>query len=228
MTDMHLAGLNGFDIVIWGYWEVPEHITTEEAREGHETEAQAVLYDMATQFSHAGSATDIRLEFGPAGAAKRASQNRLVEETDADGILLADQLTSLLNILVPLRDVRHLEEIVEFVSTFDGEGLFALELYHATDDQGTVTGAEEMLHSVEERLLASGFSEADIEITVAVADDAEAAIVERAREHNVVVIGKTQDPAAQDQFFGPVCRYIAAESRTPVIVVQEYTDRRND
>jgi hypothetical protein len=221
MTDMHLAGLNGFDIVLSGYWEVPADTTPERAREIHGTDAEAILYEMAAEFSHAGASTDVRLQFGPAGAAERDYQSRLVDETDADGVLLAEDLASFLTILVPLRDSRHQAQIVDFVSGFHADDLFVVELYHVASDEADVESAETMLRTVERTLLDRGFSEADLEVTVEVARDAKAAIAAHAREHHLAVIGETEQPGTEDQLFGPVCTYIAEESGTPVVSVQE-------
>jgi len=219
MTDIHPEALGSFDVVLSGYWELPEHRSSDEGRETHETEAEAVLYEMAAQFSHAGVSTDVRLQFGPAGTAERHHQN-VVEETGAAGILLAEQLPSLLNVLVPLRGVRHQDEIVDFVSTFDADSLFVVELYHAAPDEAAVDSAEEMLGEVRDTLLSRGFSAADIETTVEVTGDARAAIAARARDHHLVVLGETEEDDAEDQLFGPVCAYIARESETPIVVVQ--------
>lgn len=220
MSDVDLTGLNGFDIVLSGYWEVPEEFTPAEARAAHRTDAEAILYDMAADFSRAGARADIRLQFGPAGAAD-GHQRRVVEDTDAAGIMLADHLSSLLNILIPLRDIRHQEEIVEFVSDLNPDSIFALELYHVAADEEAVEAGMEMLRTVETTLLDRGFSEADIELTVEVSQDARAAITDCARDHHLVVMGKTAEPGTEDQLFGPVCQYIAADSETPLIVVQE-------
>lgn len=220
LDDTHLEGLNRFDIVLSGYWEVPDQATPAEARDANETAAHAVLYEMAAAFSHAGASTTIRLDFGPPGVAEREYQARVVEDTDAAGIMLADSLSSLLNILIPLRDSRHQGEIVAFVSTLNPESIFAVELYHVTPDEQAVPAAAEMLEGVEQTLLDRGFSEADIERTVEVSADANAAITARARDHHLVVMGETEDPDADDQLFGPVCQYIAGEAGTPTIVVQ--------
>ncbi|PSQ47231.1 hypothetical protein BRD19_09780 [Halobacteriales archaeon SW_7_65_23] len=221
MDDMHLAGLRGFNIVLSGYWEVPAGVSPETVRDDHGTEAEAVLYDIAAQFSRAGASTDIQLQFGSAGAGEREYQNRLVAGIGADGVLLADRLQSMHNLLVPLRDSRHQAEIVDLVSAFDAGSLFILELYHVAAEEAAVEAATEMLRDVEETLLARGFSEADLEVTVEVADDPKAAIAAIARDHHIVVMGETQQPEASDQLFGPVCTYIAEESGTPIIVVRE-------
>jgi nucleotide-binding universal stress UspA family protein len=218
MADMPLEALNGFDIVLSGYWEIPDGTTPAQARTAHEVEADAMLYEMAAHLSQAGAATDIRLEFGP-GEQEREHQQRLADELDADGILLADNLSSLLNILVPLRDRRHTAEIVDFVTAFDSDSLFILELYHVVSEDTDIEAATEMLQAVEQTLLDRGFTEADMEVTVEVADDPKAAIAEFARNHHLVVMGETEQ--SDDQLFGPVCSYIAEQSETPVAVVKD-------
>lgn len=221
IRDRYLDGLNGFDIVLSGYWEVPENLTPEAAQESHQTEAEAILYDIAAEFSHAGAATDIQLQFGPAGAAERTYQMQVIADTGADGLLLADQLQSLHSIMVPLRDSRHQTQIIDLVSALDADSLFVLELYHVAADEAGVVPAEQMLHGVEETLLSRGFTEADLEVRVEVAQDAKAAIAATARDHHLVVMGETEQPGADDYLFGPVCTSVAAESETPIIVVQE-------
>jgi len=221
MSDMHLDGLSGFDIVLSGYWEIPEQQPPQSARDAHQTEADAVLYETAAQFSRVGARTEIRLAFGPAGAAEQAHHNRMIAETGADGVLLADHLESLHNLVVPLRDVRHQDQIIDLVSAFDADSLFVLELYHVAASEEAVESATEMLREIEQTLLARGFSEADLELKVEVADDAKAAIAANARDHHLVVMGETEKPEAADRLFGPVCTYIAEESGTPIIVVQE-------
>jgi nucleotide-binding universal stress UspA family protein len=218
---MPLEVLNGFDVVLSGYWEIAGGTTAEQARAAHETDADAILYEMAAQFSHAGASTDIELTFGEGGEAEREYQNRLADEIDADTVLLADRLPTLLNVLVPLRDSRHQEEIVDFVSAFDTDGLFVLELYHAAPDEAAAEAAVDMLDAVERTLLERGFTDADVESTVEVADDPKAGIAATAEAHHLVVIGETEQAGVDESLFGPVCRYIAEESSTPVAVVRD-------
>ena len=221
MDDMHLSGLRGFKLVLSGYWEVPDGLSPDAVRENHETDAEADLYEIAAQFSRAGARTDIQLQFGATGAAEREYQSRLAAETGADGVLLAEELQSVHNILVPLRDSRHQSEIVDLVSGFDADSLFILELYHVTPDDAAADAATDMLRDVEDTLLDRGFSEVDLEVTVEVAEDPNAALAATARDHHMVVLGETEQPEVSNQLFGPICTYIAEESGTPIIVVHE-------
>ncbi|MEF8821170.1 MAG: hypothetical protein V5A52_02735 [Halovenus sp.] len=212
-----ITGLENFDIVLFGYWRIPEGTSAETARQSHETEAEAVLYDMAATFSRAGASTDIQLHFGPGSDDDRELQRRITEETDCDVVLIADDLTAFNNILVPMRDDRHKRQIVDFVSLFDVDDIFVLELYHVTADEDGVEAAEGMLDSVKETLLAGEFTEADVETTVDVADDANAAIAEKARAHNIVVTGQP----AGDRLYSPICEYVDEHTTTPIAVVRD-------
>lgn len=217
IAESSIVGLDGFDIVLFGYWKLPQNASPETVRETHQTEAEAVLYEMAAKFSHAGTPTEIQLHFGPGDADNRELQNRITDETDPDCVLIADSLTSFHNILVPMRDDRHAEQIVEFVTSFDTDDVFIIELFHvAPDDASTDTG-QEMLADVEATLLDRGFSEADIETTVEVDDDPMAAIADRAQNHNIVVTGQ---PAGEERLFSPVAEYVDEHTETPIVVIR--------
>lgn len=220
LTDINVDALDGFNIVLLGYWELPEHTTEAEARNAHETHAEAVLYEIAAAFSYAGASTDIQLHFGPAGPEKRELQTRIVEDADPDGVLLADQLTTLYNILVPLRDNRHKDTIVEFVSAFDTDRVFVVELYHAVPEHDAVETGMQMLETVKDDLLTRGFSESDLELTVEVVEDAKDGIAAKARSHNIVVMGETEERDADDRVFGSISDYIDEKTNTPVIIVR--------
>lgn len=221
LVDANLGGLSGFDVVLFGYWEVPGGATAERVRADNETEAEAVLYDLAARFSEAGASTDVELHFGPGGDDRRALGDRILAEADPDAVLLPGSLTLLNNVLVALRDGRKRDRVVEVASAFDGETMFALELFHAAPDEATVDPGREMLAEVRERFLAEGFSADAVETTVEVADDPAEAIARRARNHNVVVMGETELPDAEDRLFGPVYRRVADGAEVPVVVVRE-------
>lgn len=220
LTDANVRGLTGFDIVLFGYWKTPEGADPAVVRKEHAVEAQAELYDLAAQFSRAGASTEVQLHFGPADEQMTALQTRIAEETDVDAVVVPKQITLWNNILVPLRDDRNADRIVQFLDAFDQETIFALELFHVAADPSDVETAREMLGGVERMLLDSGFTESDLEVTVEVATNPESAIIERASGHNVVVIGETEDLPRANQFLGPVYERIAERADVPVVVVR--------
>lgn len=219
LTDANVQGLTGFDIVLFGYWETPEGIDPEVVREEHVTDAEAELYELAAQFSRAGASTDVQLHFGPDGEYMETLENRIVDETDADAVVIPKQITMWNNVLVPLRDTRNAERIVEFLDAFDPEMTFTLELFHVAGAESDADAAREMLGGVERMLLDRGFTKSDLEVTVEVAEKPEAAIIERAARHNVVVIGETEEQSGAKRFLGQTYQRIAERTDVPVVVV---------
>nr|WP_240147659.1 universal stress protein [Halorussus sp. JP-T4] len=149
-----------------------------------------------------------------------ALQTRIAEEANADAVVVPSRITHWSNILVPLRDDRNADRIVEFLEAFDPETIFALELFHVAADASDVETANEMLGGVERMLLDRGFTESDVDVTVEVSPDPEAAIIERASRHNVVVIGETEGRQRADRFLGPVYERITERTNVPVVVVR--------
>jgi nucleotide-binding universal stress UspA family protein len=221
LADSHLQGLDGFEIVLFGYWKLTHGETAESARDSHETEAEAVLYDMAAHLSRAGAKTEIQLHFGPGHPDDRELQSRISDESDADAVLITDRLTAFNNVLVPLRDDRHQAQIVDFVGRFDTDNIFVLELHHVTPDEASVDAATETLERVQEQLPDSGLSPADIETTVEIADDPVAAIVERARNHNIVVTGQPDDQGEENTLFSRISDDVHEQTETPVVIVRD-------
>lgn len=220
LVDGNVRELAGFDVVLFGYWETPEGADPSAVREEHEPEAQAELYDLAARFSRAGASTDIRLKFGPASKGMTDLQTEIPALTDVDAVVIPDRITLWNNVLVPLRDDRNADRIVEFLSAFDRDSMFALELFHVAGDQGAVEDARDMLDGVRSALLEEGFSETDLEVTVTVASDPNAAIVERATGHNVVVIGESEEQTDTTKFLGRIYEHVAEDTDVPVVVVR--------
>lgn len=221
LEDAYFEGLDGFHVILMGYWEIPGGANPETAREKHETEAEAILYEMAAKFSHAGAETDIQLHFGPAGSEREELQDKILAETDPDGVMMPGKLSMPNNILVPLRDDRNLVPILDFLSQFDRDEIFAIELYHVTPDESGVEAGEELLAEVEEMLLERGFSESDVQRTVEVAAGPGDAIASAADDHNVVILGETEELSDQERFFGPTFDRIAEQTSTPIVVIRQ-------
>lgn len=219
LSDAYLEKLSGFSIVLLGYWE-HELNAGEEVRADQEIEAEAVLYEIAAEFSHAGAATDIQLHFGPGGSHKRKLKKQVIEEVNPDGVLFAKRIEPLRNMLVPLRDGRHSENVVKVLSAFDPESVSVMELYKAATDDEAVESAKQMLQPIRDNLLSRGFSEFDLEMTVEVVEDVEGEIIGKARSHNIVVLGETENLNVDDYLFGSISNTIIDQTDTPVIIVR--------
>lgn len=221
LDDGNIVGLSGFDVILFGYWGLPEGVSREAAREQHESEAQAVLYEMAAAFSRAGATTSVRLYFGREVSEEAALQEHIVGETDADAVLVGSNISMWNNVLVPLRDDRHQTELVAFLSGLDSDSIFTLELYHVVAESAEVDPSEESLERVRTALVEAGFAEDVIKVTIEVRDDVGDAIAEQAKRHNLVVMGETEELPSEAKFLGPVYHELAAQAEVPVVVLRD-------
>ena len=220
LVDANVQGLTGFDIVLFGYWPTPEWEDPMVVYTDRAVEAEAELYELAARFSRAGASTDIQLYVGPSRNRMTALQNLITEEANADAVVIPKQITLWNNVLVPLRDDRNVDQIVEFLNAFDQESMFALELFHVASEESEIKAAQEMLCGVEQSLLDRGFTASDLEITVEIATDPETEVIEQTTGYNVVMIGETEEQPASDRSLGSTYERIAERTDVPVAVVR--------
>lgn len=217
----NIVGLSGFDVVLFGYWEVPEGADREAVRASRAPEAQSVLYELAAAFSRGGASTSVRLFFGQSGAAEAKLQDRIADESDADAVLMGSNITKWANVLVPLRDDRRRSDLLAFLGGLNRHSVFTLELYHVAPDQAAVAAGEAMLESVRADLVEAGFAADAVDATVDVREDAGVAVAERAQRHNLVVMGETGEHPSESAFLGSVYRRLADRVDVPVVVLRD-------
>lgn len=217
ISDTTAETLAGFDVVLFGYWATEEEPAT--ARETNEPAAKGVLYEAAATLSRAGAVTDVRLDFGPESE-RPSRQEALAAEIDADGVLLPARLPALRELLVPVRDSRQRDAILDVVSAFDPDHLIEVHLYHATEEESAVSDKEAMLRELRSELVTRRFPEAVVTMDVEVTDDTLYSVGQQARNYEVTVVGGTEEHDAADRIFGPASEYVLAESDSPVLVVR--------
>lgn len=217
--DTIVEGLAGFEIVLLGYYEVPEGSDPVRVRSEHETEAEGALYDMAAAFSKAGAPTDVELHFGHADD-ERGIRDRIAERTDLDGVFVPNPISTLGKVLVPLRDARNAERVVEFVGTLDEYTILDIELLHVVPDEAGVEDGRAMLRNVRDRLVDRGFPAAEVEVTVEVDADPAFSIGNRARRHDLVVMGETEQLDLEERIFGRTYETVADRTDVPIIVLR--------
>lgn len=223
LHDSFVRELRGFEVTLFGYWEVEDGESLDEARDAHETAAEATLYDLASQFSREGIPTDVQLQFGRAGEEEREFREHIADQIHASAILLSESSTLLRRVLVAIRDEDDGAQLTELTGALDPETTLRVELYHAAESDGAVTHAEEFLAGMRETLHEQGFSDVDLTTTVEVTDDPAFSIAQRARDYELVVLGETAQLDIEDRVFGETYEYIAEQTDVPILL-----GRRND
>lgn len=212
---------SGFDVTLFGYWEVEGESDIDAASEAHRIDAEAVLYELAAEFSKNGAPADVQLYFGRPRAEESELRDRIAEQTHADAIFVPNPFTSLGRVLVPIRDARNQQQLIEVVAALNEQTVIDVELIHVCDDESLVSEAREMLDQVHEQLTDRGFPGLEVKTTVTVSDDPAYTISQSARSHDLIVMGETSEPDYEDQIFGPAYEYVADRSEDPILVVRE-------
>lgn len=219
--DSMVEALSKFEILLLGYYELPDDTDRAEGRRQRETEAMGVLHDLAAAYSKAGAPTEITLHFGPGGEEEREFEDRIAEQTHADAVLMSNPITSFSSVLVAVRDDRFLDSIVDVMNTLNTQTVLESEVLHVVSDEAEKEAGTRLTKDVKDRLIQAGYARPEIHRTVEVDNDPAYIIGQRGRNHDIVVMGESNQTEIEHQIFGPTFDYVSEETNHPVLVVRE-------
>lgn len=217
-----LVELTGaLDVVLVGWYAVPEQTNPEQARDQFEGEASAALDVIADTFRAAGATVQSHLVFT---GNELDTIERISAEQDCDAVLIPRPLAKLERILVPLRGLHNAPRIARFVADLVQDGTTDVTLLHVLEDEEERDAVQQnVLDSVGQMMADEGIDAGLVRMRIEVADDPGEAIMEAARDYDAVVIGETE-PSVADVIFGSVPEQIAHEASVPVMVVRRRDD----
>jgi nucleotide-binding universal stress UspA family protein len=213
-----LVDLTGaLDVVLVGWYAVPEQTSPEQARDQFEDEARVALEAIADDFRAAGATVQSHLVFT---GNELDTIERISAEQDCDAVLIPHSLAKLERILVPMRGLHNAPRIARFVAGLVQDGTTDVTLLHVLgeeEERGDVQ--HNVLDAVGRMMAEEGIGASLVRMRIEVADDPGTAIIDAARNYDAVVIGETE-PSVADVIFGSVPEQIAREASIPVIVVR--------
>lgn len=217
IADPLVALMSSLQVVLVGWYAVPEQTSPEQARDQFEAEARTALETVADPFRAAGATVHAHLVFT---GDELATIERISAEQDCDAVLIPRPLTRLERILVPLRGLRNARRIAGFVADLVQDGTTDVTLLHVLEeDEEARTVQANVLDAVAAMMADEGIDAGLVRLRVEVAEDPGEAIIEIARAYDVVVIGETE-PSVREVIFGSVPEQIAHEASVPVMVVR--------
>jgi len=213
--------LSSLRVVLIGWYAVPEQTSPEQARDQFGGEARAALRSIAESFEETGGVVQTHVVFTPN---QLGSLQRLSDEYRCNAVLIPAAMPHLKRILVPLRGMQNTTSIVPFVADLVQDGTTNVTLLHILEDDETPEEAQEtLLNPAAEHMKSRNIAAGLIRREVMQAEDPAAAIVEKARKYDLVVLGETE-PSVREILFGTVSESIAHASNVPVIVVRHLQD----
>jgi nucleotide-binding universal stress UspA family protein len=204
-------------VVLLGWFETPDQISPEQAREEIEDTGAEALARLADTFRDAGVEVDVHHVFTPD---LTSSVARVGRESGCDAALLAGPLVSTEQVLVLLREAVQPDEVAAFVGRLARgcSGRFAVVRVVAP---GREEDTEEVGREALQRALAEAGIDADrLSLQVAPAEDPEARALELAAEggHDVVVVPEVGE--LEEQFLGDFARRVGEAAGAPVLIVR--------
>lgn len=213
-----LVNLTGsLDVVLVGWYAVPEQTNPQQARDQFEGEARAALDTIADAFRTAGATVHPHLVFT---GNQLDTIERISAEQQCDAVLIPHPVNQLERILVSLRGVRNAPRIARFVADLVQDGTTDVTLLHVLSEEEEREDVQHnVLDAVGQMMTEEGLDAGLVRMRIEVADNPGTAIIDAAREYDAVVIGETE-PSVADVMFGSVPEQIAHEASIPVMVVR--------
>lgn len=205
-------------VVLLGSYLVPEQTTPEQAREQLEEECAEVLDALVEELEEAGAEVDAHMVFTPDLLDTAA---RVAREEGCDAILLARPLPRLERILVPLRGAHHLRPVASFLGNLLLESDARVTFLHVQEEDEEEGFATWVLGEAKDLLGEAGIESERVETRIVPedADDAAAAVLEEARDHDLLVLGESE-PDVPELLFGTFSERVAQDAEIPVFVIR--------
>ena len=205
--------LRPFEVVLLGYFPVPDQAEPALLKHEYEDEAGARLDRVA-----AGRPDLIeRLVFTHD---RGATIDRVADQYDCDAVLTAGDTDHLDRILVPVRGDHNIDRIASVVAgLLDGSEATAT-FFHSVDEDGERGQAEELLRGAIEAVTAHGVDGGRLDWSVSAAGDPHGNIVDVAGDYDLVVFGETE-PSLRDRIMGETLSATIDRLTVPALVVRD-------
>jgi nucleotide-binding universal stress UspA family protein len=207
--------LSYLDVTLVGFHQVD---SAAELSSDRETEIEATLTDIASEFEESGIRVQTHVV---TGESVDQTRNEWAKRDDIDGVLIPAGVDSVGRVVVGVRDVRRIDRIADFVDLVDRDRIIHITLLHVapeSDSEATIEGRE-ALDEMKAQLTERGVNPMAIDSRIRVSDDPEHELTTVARNYDLTVLGETVEPGLKSEVFGPVSNRVANRANSAVLVV---------
>ena len=210
--------LKPVNIVVLGYYPVPQQTAPAHLKEDHETEAHERLQNIVQQFTRADHEVADVLVFTKD---RRDTIDRIADEHDCDAIFVPGDTDAVERILVPLRGDVNLERIVTLVGNLVRVSDASVTLFHSVPEGTDPSQGEFILRGAADRLSEEGVSRDRIDWQLAEGGSPKQEIIDLAENYDLVILGESE-PSLRDRNLGStVLTPILNTIDKPAIVVRD-------
>ena len=210
---IHLLGST--DVLLLGWYEVPDQTSPEQAREQAEDTGEEVLQSVAKKFEDAGAHVDLHHVFTPDLV---ETIQRIGAEERCDAALISAPIDRLRRLLVVLREdvaPETVADLLEDILDEESERLTLLQISEDEADEGR-KWSEEVLAELEER----GIDTDRVETRVETSDDPGRRVAEISKDGDFDVLVVPERGEMEDRLFGSFAEELGREADVPVVVIR--------
>jgi nucleotide-binding universal stress UspA family protein len=206
-----LDALGAVQVVVLGYFPVPDQADPALVKDNFESEAADRLHEVA---AHPGRIEEVLVFTHD----RETTVDRVANEFDTAAVLLPGTGDDFERLLVPVRGEVNLERIVDVVADLLLVSDATVTLFHAAVEDADPSHGELLLRGTADRLTDYGVDESRIDRQLSTAADPVAEIVRLAAEHDLVVFGETEPSLAERIIGDSLSRMLDAIDRPALVV----------
>lgn len=216
LSPILVEDLSSLDIVLLGFYKLPEQTPSAAAQEQFGDEARATLEKLAEPFEEAGASVRTRLVFGK-------DRNTVIDQVAIEEGCAAEldpaPTDGIERILVPIPDVAEFTRLPGFVDVLCEDSTQEITLFHVIEGEEKREQGEKIVHETREGLVNSGLDPDLVDTRLVEGEEHDDEILRVAEEYDAVVMYEAE-PTLSDRILGTLPDRIANETGDPVIVVR--------
>lgn len=205
--------LQPYEVILLGYFPVPDQAEPAHLKDEFEAEAAARLSDIADGRENLQEVLVFTHD-------REATIDRVAEQYDCDAVLTAGETEGFDAILVPLRSDVNLDRIVSVVANLLHASAATATLFHSVAEDGDVDHADALLQRALEALVEQGINRDRLYHRLSERGDPHGEIAALGGEHDLVVLGETE-PSLRERIIGSFLTRVLDETEIPALVVRD-------
>jgi len=205
--------LRPFEVVLLGYFPVPDQAEPALIKHEYEADAQTRLDAIAEGRP---DVTDILVFTHDRGA----TIDRVADQYDCEAVLTAGDTDHIESILVPIRGDVNIERIVSVVAELVRGSRATATFFHSIDEDGDPSQGEYLLRGTVERVTEYGIDADRIDWQLAEEGDPYSDIVALGEQYDIIVLGETE-PSLRERIIGDMLSRIIDDIEIPALIVRD-------
>jgi len=211
--------LKPHQLVILGYYPVPDQTATEQARAQFGEEATAAIDAIADRFAERGAEAESVVVFTHD---RSKTIDNVAAEYHVDAVLTPGHVGDTLDdILVPLRGGDNLDRILGFVGVLLRESDATATVFNVADSADAASRGELLVRGACDRLETDeGIDRARLEWRQERASSTANAIVGASADYDLLIVGESK-PSLTQRILGDVTNTVIDKSPDPLLIVRD-------